>query len=71
MSIKKELLSELTENQLKELAENKGIKLNLNERKKRYYAEWDEKDKLTDIMNDIEDLTVKDIEEFIKIQKNP
>jgi len=71
MSIKKELLSELTENQLKELAENKGIKLNLNERKKRYYAEWDEKEKLTDIMNDIEDLTVKDIEEFIKIQKNP
>ena len=70
MSIKKELLSELTESQLKELAGSKGIKLNLNERKKRYYADWDEKEKLADIMNDIEDLTVKDIEEFIKIQKN-
>ena len=70
MSIKKELLSELTENQLRTLAESKGIKLNLSESKKRYYAEWDEKEKLADIMSDIEDLTIKDIEEFIKIQKN-
>ncbi len=70
MSIKKELLSELTENQLKELAESKGIKLNLSERKKKYYAEWDEKDKLADIMSDIEDLKIRDIEEFIKTQKN-
>ncbi|MDH7517955.1 MAG: hypothetical protein QHH19_06395 [Candidatus Thermoplasmatota archaeon] len=70
MSIKKELLNELTESQLKELAENKGIKINLSERKKRYYADWNEKDKLADIMNDIEDLTVKDIEEFIRLQKN-
>jgi len=70
MSLKKELLGELTESQLKELAENKGIKINLNERKKSYYADWDEKEKLADIMSDIEDLTVKDIEEFIKTQKN-
>jgi len=71
MSIKKELLNELTEKQLKELAENKGIKINLNERKRKYYADWDEKDKLADIMSDIEDLTIRDIEEFIKIQNNP
>ena len=71
MSIKKELLNELTENQLKELAENKGIKLDLNERKKKYYADWDEKEKLADIMSDIEDLTIRDIEEFIKIQRTP
>lgn len=71
MSIKKELLNELTEKQLKELAENKGIKINLNERKKKYYADWDEKDKLADIMSDIEDLTIRDIEEFIKVQNNP
>jgi len=70
MSIKKELLNELTEKQLKELADNKGIKLNLSESKRRYYAEWDEKDKLADIMNDVEDLTIKDIEEFIKTRKN-
>ncbi len=30
MSIKKELLNELTEQQLKQLAENKGIAFNLN-----------------------------------------
>lgn len=70
MSIKKEILGELTEQQLKELAESKGIKFDLSEAKKKYYAGWEEKDKLVDIMNDKENLTVKDIEEYLKISKN-
>jgi hypothetical protein len=37
MSIKKELLNELTENQLKELAESKGIIFTLNNIQKKYY----------------------------------
>ena len=43
MSIKKELLSELTVQQLKELAESKGIKFKLSEIQKNYYADWNEK----------------------------
>ena len=69
MSIKKELLHELTERQLKELAEGKGIKFKLSRTQENYYADWDEKDKIVDLMNDKEDLTVKEIEEFIKLQK--
>jgi len=69
MSIKKELLSELTEEQLKQLAEFKGIKFNLSKVQKKYYAGWDEKDKLVDIMNDHQGLTVSDIEEYI-VKKN-
>lgn len=68
MSIKKELLQELTEPQLKNLAEGKGIKFKLNKIQKEYYAEWDEKDKMVDLMGDKEDLTVREIEEFIKLQ---
>jgi len=70
MSIKKELLSELTEQQLNQLAESKGIKFELNRTRKDYYAGWEEKDKIIDIMGDKEDLTVKDIEEFIRLQNN-
>jgi len=51
MSIKKELLNELTEKQLKELAEHKGIKVDLNRRQKNYYTDWNEKDKLVDGLN--------------------
>lgn len=70
MSIKKELLDELTEQQLKSLAESKGIKFKLNKIQKKYYADWDEKDKMIDIMGDKSSLTIRDIEEFIKLQNN-
>ena len=65
---KKELLQELTERQLKNLAESKGIKFKLNKTQEKYYADWNEKDKIVDLMNDKEDLTIKEIEEFIKLQ---
>jgi len=67
MSIKKELLNELTEKQLKELAEHKGIKVDLNRRQKNYYTDWNEKDKLVDIMTDKENLTVREIEEYLQL----
>ena len=51
MSIKKELLDEMTEQQLKDLAENRGIKFNLSRAQKKYYEDWSEKDKLVDIMS--------------------
>ena len=70
MSIKKEILQELTEPQLLKLADNKGIKFKLNKTQKEYYANWDEKDKIIDLMGDKEDLTLKEIEEFIKLEKN-
>jgi len=66
MSIKKELLTELTVQQLKELAESKGIKFKLSEIQKNYYANWKEKDMLVDLMVEKEDLTIKDIERFLK-----
>ncbi|MDH7507149.1 MAG: hypothetical protein QHH15_05120 [Candidatus Thermoplasmatota archaeon] len=70
MSIKKELLTELTLEQLKELAENKGIKFKLSETQKNYYANWNEKDMIVDLMVEKEALTVKDIENFIKSKNN-
>ena len=71
MSIKKELLNELTEQQLKDLAQSKGIKFKLNMVQQKYYEGWDEKDKIVDIMGDKEDLSVREIEKFIKLQNNP
>jgi len=68
MSLKKELLNELTEQQLKNLAESKGIKIKLTEIQKNYYADWNEKDKMVDLMGDKEDLSLKEIEEYIKLQ---
>ena len=65
MSIKKELLNELTENQLKQLAESKGIEFTLNTTQKEYYTGWEEKDKLVDIMTDQKQISVSDIEKFI------
>ncbi len=65
MSIKKELLNELTENQLKQLAEIKGIEFTLNTIQKEYYTGWEEKDKLVDIMTDQRQISVSDIEKFI------
>jgi hypothetical protein len=65
MSIKKELLNELTEKQLKQLAENKGIDFSLNNIQKKYYENWDEKDKIVDIMTDQKHISVSEIEKFI------
>ena len=65
MSIKKELLQELSEKQLRQLAESKGIKLSLNTTQKKYYKDWSEKDKLIDVMNDNKYLTISEIEKFI------
>jgi uncharacterized protein (UPF0216 family) len=70
MSIKKELLDELTEKQLKELAESKGIKVDLSDTQKRYYADWEEREILVDMISDKEDITVREIEEFLKLTKN-
>jgi len=66
MSIKKELLDELTEKQLKELAKSKGVEFTMSDAQKKYYAEWNEKDRLVDMMNDKEDITVKEIEKILK-----
>ncbi len=70
MSIKKELLDELTEKQLRELAEHKGIKFILSDAQKRYYVDWDEREILVDVINDIGDITVREIEEYLKLHKN-
>jgi len=69
MSIKKELLNELTENQLKELAESKGIAFSLNAVQKKYYENWAEKDKLVDLMSTNKHITVPEIEKFIQTRK--
>lgn len=66
MSIKKELLNELTELQLKQLAESKGIKFNLNKLQQKYYENWNEKDKLVDIMATKKQVTVSEIEKLIQ-----
>jgi len=65
MSIKKELLNELNEGQLKQLAEIKGVELSLNTLQQKYYSEWDEKDKLVDIMTDQKHISLSEIEKFI------
>lgn len=69
MSIKKELLNELTEKQLKQLAGHKGIDFSLNSVQKKYYLNWDEKDKLVDMMTDHKQLTISEIEKFIVDRK--
>jgi hypothetical protein len=66
MSIKKELLNELTEQQLKQLAENKGIAFSLNKVQKKYYENWAEKDKLVDIIATHNNVTVSEIEKIIQ-----
>jgi hypothetical protein len=65
MSIKKELLNELTEIQLKQLAESKGIIFSLNTTQKKYYENWAERDKLVDLMSENKHITVSEIERFI------
>ncbi|MCX6660947.1 MAG: hypothetical protein NTY91_00165 [Euryarchaeota archaeon] len=69
MSIKKELLNELTELQLKQLADSKGIIFKLNTVQKKYYLNWAEKDKLVDMMTTNEHITVSEIEKFIHAKK--
>ncbi len=66
MSLKKELLGELTEQQLKKFAESKGLKFSMSESQEKYYADWNEKERLVDIMNDKEDITIKEIEDIIR-----
>lgn len=69
MSIKKELLSQLTINQLKKLAEKKGISFALNKTQEEYYADWSEKDLMIDLMTDNRDISIKEIEDQIKVVK--
>jgi len=69
MSIKKELLNELSEQQLKQLAESKGIIFKLNNVQKKYYQNWAEKDKLVDLMTTTRQITVPEIEKFIQEKK--
>ena len=38
----------------------------MSESQEKYYADWNEKEKLVDIMNDKEDITIKEIEDLIK-----
>ena len=66
MSIKKELLNELSETQLKELADSKGLSFTLNTIQKKYYENWDERDKLVDLMTTNQQITVSEIERFIQ-----
>ena len=70
MSLKKELLNELTKQQLEELAKSKGITFKLTTGQQKYYDGWDEREKLIDLMNDHEKITVSDIEQFI-VKRNP
>jgi hypothetical protein len=69
MSIKKELLNELSEHQLKQLADSKGIIFKLNNVQKKYYQNWAERDKLVDLMTTNEHITVSEIEKFIQSKK--
>ena len=69
MSIKKELLNELSEHQLKQLAESKGIIFKLNTVQKKYYQNWAERDKLVDLMTTNEHITVSEIEKFIQTKR--
>ena len=69
MSIKKELLDKLTEKQLIDLAENKGIKFRLSKAQKKYYSDWNEKAKIVDLISEKEDITIKEIEEYLKVKK--
>jgi len=68
MSIKKELLQKLTEQQLTQLAASKGIKFKLNKTQRDYYADWEEKDKIIDINYFVERDKINTIRESKKIK---
>ena len=65
MSLKKELLNQLTKDQLQKLADSKKIEFSLNITQKKYYEDWNEKDKLIDLLTDDPELTLSDIEKFL------
>ena len=65
MSLKKELLRQLGIDQLKKLIEEKNIEIKLSKIQKDFYANWDEKEKLVDILNDCESIKLSDIERFV------
>ena len=69
MSKKKELLSQLSLQQLKALAEKKRVSFSKNDKQKEYYAEWPEKEQIIDMMNDNNDISIKEIEDHIKSYK--
>lgn len=56
--------------QLKELVQKKGISFSLNETQQKYYAEWDERDRIIDLINDNKDITISEIEQHIKSSQN-
>ncbi len=70
MSLKKELLSELSLQQLKELAEKKGLSFSLNETQQEYYKEWSERDRIIDLINDNQNISIREIEQQIKITRD-
>jgi hypothetical protein len=70
VSLKKELLDKLTEDQLKLFAESKGISFSINERQEKYYESWNERDKMIDIITDNMEISIGEIEEYIKLQKS-
>lgn len=67
MSLKKELLSQLSIQQLKELAQKKGLSFSLNETQKKYYEDWSERDRIIDLISDNQDISISEIEQHIKI----
>jgi len=70
VSLKKELLRQLDLNQLKKLIKEKNIEIQLNRIQKEFYANWDEKEKLVDILNDCESVKISDIEKFVSEFQN-
>jgi hypothetical protein len=66
MSLKKELLSQLSLQQLKELAEKKGLSFALNDTQKKYYEEWSERDRIIDLISDNQEISIREIEDHIK-----
>lgn len=70
MSLKKELLCELTEEQLEHFVESRDIQCKLSKIQKKYYKNRGECEKLVDIINDKQDISIKDIEEYIKTQRD-
>jgi len=70
VSLKKELLRQLDLNQLKKLIKEKNIGIQLNRIQKEFYANWDEKEKLVDILNDCESVKISDIEKFVSEFQN-
>jgi len=65
MSLKKELLNELSAKQLKDLANAKNITFKMNGTRKKFYEGWEEKEKLVDLMTDHQGITIGDIENYI------